>query len=71
MDNLALILTIIGAINWGSIGFFGFDIVGTIFGGQGSLLARIIFAVVGLAGLWAITILFKDKTPQNVTHVHR
>ena len=70
MDNLALILTIIGAINWGSIGFFGFDIVGTIFGGQGSLIARIIFALVGIAGLWAITILFKDKTPQNVTHMH-
>ena len=70
MDNLALILTIIGAINWGTIGFFGFDIVGTIFGGQGSLLARIIFAVVGLAGLWAITILFKDKTPQNVHMNH-
>ena len=70
MDNLALILTIIGAINWGSIGFFGFDIVGTIFGGQGSLLARIIFAVVGLAGLWAITILFKDKVPQDAQMRH-
>lgn len=62
IDNIALVLTIIGAINWGSIGFFGFDIVGAICGGQGSVLARIIFAVVGIAGLWAIGLLFKDKT---------
>ena len=37
MDNLALILVIIGAINWGSIGLFGFDLVGSLFGGQGSI----------------------------------
>ena len=65
MDNLALILVIIGAINWGSIGLFGFDLVGTLFGGQGSMFSRIIFTVVGLAGLWAITILFKDKIPAH------
>lgn len=61
LDNISLVLVIIGAINWGSIGFFGYDIVGSLLGGQGSLLARIIFAVVGIAGLWAIGILFKDK----------
>ena len=66
MDNLSLILIIIGAINWGSIGLFGFDIVGAIFGGQGALLSRIIFTVVGLAGLWAITLLFKDKVPMDM-----
>ena len=65
MDNLSLILIIIGAINWGSIGLFGFDIVGALFGGQSALLSRIIFTVVGLAGLWAISILFKDKVPMN------
>ena len=63
MDNISLILVIIGALNWGSIGLFGFDIVGAIFGGQASMLARIVYTVVGLAGLWAITILFKDKIP--------
>ncbi|MBQ8002102.1 MAG: DUF378 domain-containing protein, partial [Clostridia bacterium] len=52
MDTIALILVIIGALNWGSIGLFGFDLVGVIFGGQGSLISRIIFTVVGLAGLW-------------------
>lgn len=65
MDNLSLILIIIGAINWGSIGLFGFDIVGALFGGQGALLSKIIFTVVGLAGLWAISLLFKDKVPMN------
>ena len=47
MDKTALALVIIGAINWGLIGFFGFDLVGALFGGQGSVLSRIIFAVVG------------------------
>lgn len=60
LDKIALILVIIGALNWGSIGFFGFDIVGVLFGGQGSLLARIIFALVGIAGLWSISLLFKE-----------
>lgn len=61
MDFISLLLVIIGAINWGSIGIFGFDIVGALFGGQGSIISRIIFTLVGLAGLWAITFLFRDK----------
>ena len=62
MDIIALILVIIGAINWGSIGIFNLDLVGTLFGGQLSLISRIIFTIVGLAGLWCITFLFrKDK----------
>ncbi|MBE7015717.1 MAG: DUF378 domain-containing protein [Ruminococcaceae bacterium] len=65
IDNIALTLVIIGAINWGSIGLFNFDIVGALFGGQQSVLARVIFAVVGIAGLWAIGILFKDKTMRD------
>ena len=60
MDRIALTLLIIGGLNWGSIGFFGFDIVGVLFGGQVSLLARIIFALVGIAGLWSISLLFKE-----------
>lgn len=60
MNVIALILVIVGAINWGSIGIFGFDIVGAIFGGQMSIASRIIFAIVGLAGLWAISFFFKD-----------
>lgn len=57
MNKFVLILVIIGAINWGSIGIFGFDIVGSLFGGQLSILSRIIFTIVGLAGLWSISFL--------------
>ncbi|MBR5152230.1 MAG: DUF378 domain-containing protein [Clostridia bacterium] len=60
MDILALILAIVGALNWGSIGLFGFDLVAALFGGQLSVMSRIIFTVVGLAGLWCITFLFRD-----------
>lgn len=66
IDNISLILIIIGALNWGSVGIFGFDIIGALFGGQGSLFARIIFTIVGIAGLWAIGILFKDR--EQVQH---
>ncbi|MBP3359603.1 MAG: DUF378 domain-containing protein [Clostridia bacterium] len=62
MDKTALVLVIIGAINWGLIGIFGFDAVAALFGGQASVLSRIIYTVVGLSGLWAITILFKNIT---------
>ena len=69
MDALALILIIVGAINWGSVGLFGFDLVGWLFGGQLSVLSRIIFTIVGLGGLWAITFFFKDKV-LNKGEVH-
>ena len=59
MNKLALIITIIGALNWGSIGLFQFDLVAWICGGAGSLFARIIYTVVALAGIWCITLLFK------------
>lgn len=61
MDAIALILVIVGALNWGSIGLFGFDIVGALFGGQLSVMSRIIFTIVALGGLWAITFFFKEK----------
>ena len=61
IDRLALILTTIGALNWGSIGLFQFDIVAWICGGQSSLLSRIIYTVVGLAGVWCISLLFRSR----------
>ncbi len=61
MNKLSLILVIIGAINWLLIGLFKFDLVGMLFGGQTSVLSRIIFVIVGLAGLWCISLLFGDK----------
>lgn len=61
LDKIALILVIIGALNWGSIGLFKFDIVGWIFGGQGAIVSRIIFTVVALAGIWCISMLFREN----------
>lgn len=61
MKSLVLILVIIGAINWGLIGFFRFDLVAAIFGGQLSAFSRLIYAIVGLAGIYAITFLFRDR----------
>lgn len=60
MNIAALILVIIGALNWGSIGLFGTDLVAMLFGGQMSIVSRVIFTVVGLAGLWSISFFFKD-----------
>ncbi len=58
-DKFALTLVIIGALNWLLVGLFKYDLVASLFGGQTALLSRIIYAVVGVAGLWCITILFK------------
>ena len=57
MDTVSLILVIIGAINWGLISLFKFDLVATIFGGQDAFLSRIIYGLVGLAGLYCIKLL--------------
>ncbi len=59
MDTVALILSIIGSLNWGLVGIFQFDLVAWLFGGQGSVISRIIYTLVGLAGLWCITLLFR------------
>lgn len=63
LDRLALILVIIGALNWGLIGLFNVDLVASVFGGQTAIVSRIIYTLVGLAGVWAITLLFKDRVP--------
>jgi uncharacterized protein len=59
IQRIALLLTIIGAINWGLIGFFQFDLVAALFGGQDSALSRIIYGLVGVAGLINLGLLFK------------
>jgi uncharacterized membrane protein YuzA (DUF378 family) len=61
MDRLALILVIIGAINWGLIGLFQFDLVASLFGGQSAWLSRIVYSIVGLAGLYCISLLFRER----------
>lgn len=59
IDKIALVLIIIGAINWGLIGIFNFNLVGAIFGDM-TVLSRIIYGLVGVSGLWGIKLLFDD-----------
>lgn len=61
LDRIALILVIIGSVNWGSIGLFRFDFVAWICGGQDAIFARIIYTVVFLAGVWCISLLFRNR----------
>ena len=61
LDKIALILVIIGALNWGSIGIFSFDIVAWLFGGQGAIISRIVYTFVAIAGIWCISLLFRDR----------
>ena len=60
LSKICLLLAIIGGLNWGSIGLFRFDCVAAIFGGQLSVWSRIIYTLVGIAGLWCITLLFRE-----------
>lgn len=61
-DKICLLLSIIGSLNWGLVGLFQFDLVAWIFGGSDSIIARIIYTVIALAGVWCISLLFRDKT---------
>ena len=56
---IALILAIVGGLNWGLIGLFRFDLVAWIFGGQDALLSRVIYTLVGAAAVWCITLFFR------------
>ena len=65
MDKIMLTLAIIGALNWGSIGIFKFDVVAWLCGGQTSTLSRVIFTLVGLAGIWCISLLFRNREEER------
>lgn len=65
IDRIALILAIIGGINWGSIGLFRFDIVAWLCGGQTSVVSRIIYTLVGLAALWCISLLARSRDSER------
>lgn len=65
LDKIALTLLIIGGINWGSVGLFQFDLVAWICGGQTGVVSRIVYALVGLCALWAITFLFRERAVPN------
>ncbi len=61
IDRIALILVIVGALNWGSVGLFSFDLVAWLCGGQAAVLSRIIYTAVALAGVWCISLLFRPR----------
>lgn len=61
MDKIALILAIVGCVNWGLVGLLQFDLVAWLFGGSGSLFSRLIYTVVALAGLWCVSFLFRGN----------
>ena len=67
LDKIALALTIIGGLNWGSIGLFRFDFVAWIFGGQDALVSRIVYTIVALAGIWCISLLFRERDTEEIT----
>ena len=62
LDRIALILAIVGGLNWGSIGSFNFDFVSALLG-QNTMLSRIVFTLVGLAAVWSISLLFRQRDP--------
>ena len=72
LDRIALILSIIGALNWGTIGLFKFDMVAFLFGGQDNIISRVIYSLVALGGIWCITLLFRDREeiPRVTSEVH-
>ena len=70
VNKIALSLAIIGTLNWGLVGLFSFDLVAWIAGGASTILARIIYVIVALAGLWCITLLFTDTTEDEREMAH-
>ncbi|MFD2617926.1 DUF378 domain-containing protein [Terrilactibacillus laevilacticus] len=68
LQRFALALLIIGGINWGLIGFFNFDLVAAVFGGQNSALARIIYGIVGICALYCLTLLFRPSEQAEHSH---
>ena len=65
INKIALIVAIIGALNWGSIGLFQFDLVAWAFGGTAAIISRIIYTIIALAGIWCISLLFRDRAIAN------
>ena len=65
IDRIALALLIVGGLNWGSVGFFKFDIVAWIFGGAESIGARIVYVLVALCALWCVSLLFRERLPAS------
>ena len=71
VDKIALALVIIGALNWRSVGLFTFDVVAWICGGSGSILSRIIYTIVALAGIWCFSLLFRSEDQEYISNATR
>ncbi len=71
LNKIALILCIIGGLNWGLIGFFQFDVVAWIFGGQDAIISRIVYAVISVSALWCISIIFQNQETNNKVKASR
>lgn len=69
MDRLSLLLVIVGAVNWGLIGLFQFDLVAFLFGGQSALISRVIYTIIGAAGVWSISMLFHGRARDAKDHM--
>ncbi len=69
LDRICLALIIVGALNWGLVGLFSFDLVAWLFGSSAALMSRIIYTVIALAGVWCISLLFREREV-NVSHSH-
>ena len=67
LDRIALVLAIVGGLNWGSIGIFGFDFVAFAFGGPNTAFSRVVYTLVGLAAIWCISLLFRDRDAVDET----
>lgn len=63
LDRLALVIVVIGALNWLLVGLFQYDLVAGLFGGVGSFISRTVYTIVGLAGLYSISLLFREAAP--------
>ena len=61
IDRIALVLAIIGGLNWGGVGIFGFDMIAALFGGQAGGISRVIYTLIGLSALWCISLLFRER----------
>ena len=71
IDKILLALEVIGALNWGSIGIFQYDLVAALFGGQAAIISRIVYTLVALAGVWAISFFFRDTEVHHETSKER
>ena len=66
LDKISLTLVIIGAVNWGLVGLFHFDAVSWMFGGVGAVLSRVVYTLIALAGIWTISLLFRDSERERI-----